>query len=89
MVKPATTRVSRTSADALAAKLKVITAAAPGLRQAGVTSLVVDGDHIKLADLPPAPDKGDGDESVDPYTLDGFRGDRAPGEGDGTKGGRR
>lgn len=87
MVKTAP-RASRSSAGALADKLKVITAAAPGLRQAGVLELNVDGDHIKLADLPPAADKGDGEPEVDPFSLDGFRGER--GQGDAAeKGGRR
>lgn len=64
-------------ASALAAKLQVIADAAPALRRAGVTMLVVDGDQVQLAELAPeAPAPTEAYES-DMFDLATFRGDRA------------
>lgn len=61
----------------LAAKLAVITTAAPGLRAAGVTKATIGADSFELLELPAVPPKGDGDDergAADPYSVEGFRG---------------
>lgn len=61
------------SAHDLAAKLKAITEAAPGLRAAGVTRATIGADSFELAEPVPPPAKDDR-PPVDPYNLRPYRG---------------